>query len=134
MKIRKIPYVTIHPFLFAGLKRQDQMAFFKHGKPTLILKDIDVSHIKEVVSKALKVSVSEMEGSGRKHDFTLARQICMHIMYVRSKLTLKEIGGYFGNRDHSTVIYSNATLLDRLETDNNVRDLFKDIILKISNP
>lgn len=41
----------------------------------------------------------------RKRELAFARQISMYIIHCHSRVTLKDIGRFFSNRDHSTVLY-----------------------------
>lgn len=53
----------------------------------------------------LGVSYDAICGSGRARSLVLARQMMMDILKNVTDLSLAEIGGYVGGRDHATVMY-----------------------------
>jgi len=59
----------------------------------------------------LGVSYDAVCGSGRNRSLVLARMIMMAVLHGATKLSLAEIGGYVGGRDHATVMYG----IDRIE-------------------
>ena len=53
----------------------------------------------------------------------LARQITKH--------SLEEIGGFFGGRDHSTVIYGVEKIHRRVQEDPEVRAMLDELLAKL---
>ncbi|MEL7087628.1 MAG: helix-turn-helix domain-containing protein, partial [Planctomycetota bacterium] len=45
------------------------------------------------------------------------RQICMYLARKRTRFSLEEIGGYFGGRDHTTVMHSIEVVKGRIESE-----------------
>lgn len=73
----------------------------------------------------------------RKREVVLLRQCCMTFAYelCYPQPSLKTIGRYFGNRDHSTVIHAKQTVNDLLSHKSTERErileyetIFKEII------
>ena len=54
----------------------------------------------------LGVSYDAVCGAGRNRSLVLARMIMMRVLHGATKLSLSEIGGYVGGRDHATVMYA----------------------------
>ena len=54
----------------------------------------------------LGVSYDAVCGAGRNRALVLARQMMMAVLHGATKLSLSEIGGYVGGRDHATVMYA----------------------------
>jgi len=50
--------------------------------------------------------VQDITGERRTKQVALARQVAMYLMRVYLKLSLKEIGFHFGDRDHTTVMHA----------------------------
>ena len=46
-------------------------------------------------------------------------------------MSMEEIGSEFGNRDHSTVVYSLSEVGRKLETDKRMRETIEDIIKNV---
>jgi chromosomal replication initiator protein len=47
----------------------------------------------------------------------MPRQICMYLARTLTRHSLEEIGGYFGGRDHTTVMHANRTIETMREKD-----------------
>ena len=60
---------------------------------------------KEVCSR-FQIKPSQLKSSSRSQHLVQARNTAMYIARTELKLSLKEIGSFFGNRNHSTVLNS----------------------------
>jgi chromosomal replication initiator protein len=79
----------------------------------------------------MDVSEDQIRGKTRKREVVRARQIAMYFAKKHTEHSLKDIGLHFGGRDHSTVIYANNTVADRMENDDQFRDTVDQIGRKI---
>jgi chromosomal replication initiator protein len=70
-----------------------------------------------VVIEHYGVRLSDLQSKRRHRSITLPRQVCMFLARRRTNLSLQEIGGHFGGRDHTTVMHSIQTVQDRIEQD-----------------
>jgi len=68
-------------------------------------KALDIDKISNCVADYFKIPLGDIIGKSRKKEIALARHIAMFMTHKILKLTLEEIGHYFDNRDHSTVIH-----------------------------
>ncbi|MDP7321942.1 MAG: chromosomal replication initiator protein DnaA [Bacteriovoracaceae bacterium] len=68
-------------------------------------KVITVESITKSVANYFKLALGDIKGKSRKKEVALARHISMYMSHKILKKTLEEIGEYFDNRDHSTVIH-----------------------------
>ncbi|MFM8818690.1 MAG: helix-turn-helix domain-containing protein, partial [Phycisphaerales bacterium] len=56
--------------------------------------------------------------SKRRHkSVALPRQVCMWLARKHTRFSLEEIGGYFGGRDHTTVMHAVRTVGERRQKD-----------------
>ena len=98
---------------------------------TDILPSADV--IIEEVGKFYSIEDAALRGQGRTKETALARQIAMYLIRNMTKLSLKEIGKEFNNRDHTTVLHS----IDRIEglckTKPEIAEVVKDIRSNVNN-
>nr|WP_307909165.1 helix-turn-helix domain-containing protein [Mycoplasmopsis bovis] len=62
-----------------------------------------------------------MLGKSRRKDVVLARHIAIWIVKKQLDLSLEQIGKFFGNRDHSTII--NAVRKIEKETEQSDRNI-----------
>ena len=61
--------------------------------------------ILEVITAELKISLADLQGTSRRREISMARQIAMYLMRQHTSLSLPRIGDVFGGKDHTTVIY-----------------------------
>ena len=90
-------------------------------------KEISVENIKKLVADHFKVPLDKLQGKTRKRSVVIARQLSMYLAKNYTTNSLKSIGKNFGNRDHSTVIYSVQAVKDMMDTD----ILFKDTVAEL---
>jgi chromosomal replication initiator protein len=90
-------------------------------------KEISVENIKKLVADHFKVPLDKLQGKTRKRSVVVARQLSMYLAKNFTTNSLKSIGKNFGNRDHSTVIYSVQAVKDMMDTD----ILFKDTVAEL---
>ena len=82
----------------------------KHSKVTL-------QQIIDVVTNYYGVKLSDLQSRRRHKSVTEPRQICMWLTRKRTRFSLEEIGGYFGGRDHTTVMHSIRTVNNKCQKD-----------------
>jgi len=89
------------------------------GDPAISGKSTQISlqHIIDVVTSFYNVKLSDLQSKRRHKSIALPRQVCMWLARQETRYSLQEIGGYFGGRDHTTVMHSIKTIDDRLDTD-----------------
>ncbi|MCC6579361.1 MAG: chromosomal replication initiator protein DnaA, partial [Phycisphaeraceae bacterium] len=74
---------------------------------------ITLQHIIDAVTGFYNVKLSDLQSKRRHKSITEPRQVCMWLARKRTRFSLEEIGGYFGGRDHTTVMHSIRTVDDR---------------------
>jgi chromosomal replication initiator protein len=72
-----------------------------NNKKSITLKDIE-----GVVISHYNVSRSDIHSGNKSKNIALARQICMYLAKVLTESSYQEIGKYFGNKRHTTVIFA----------------------------
>lgn len=81
-----------------------------------------VGEIQSVVAAEFGVSVDAMLSASHAPEFSLPRQIGMHLTHVMTAAKLLKIGRQFGRRDHTTVIHA----LNRVSTLMADNDAFRE--------
>jgi chromosomal replication initiator protein len=89
--------------------------------------DVSVDAILEAVIARFDVRLGDLQGRSRSRSFTLPRQVCMYLIYAKTRHSLKEIGGYFGGRDHTTVLHACRTIKNLSERDPDFRSTLGDL-------
>lgn len=78
---------------------------------------VSVQAIMDVVAHGFGVKLSELQGRRRNRTIALARQVCMYLARHLTDLSLAEIGGFFGGRDHTTVLHGYHTITEKRDAD-----------------
>ncbi len=90
-----------------------------------------VERIVERVGSYFDVEPRKLQGQGRSPHALLPRQISMYLARRLTALSLREIGDYFGGRDHTTVLHACRKVEQALESDlhlsGTVRQLHADL-------
>ena len=89
---------------------------------------ITPERILAVVSDAFGVRPEAMCGRRRTHSVALPRQVAMYLMRQFTELSLAEVGGLFGGRDHTTVIYACEKIAARVALEPNFADKLNGLI------
>jgi len=61
-------------------------------------------------------------------DILRPRQICHYLGKNRTKKSLNDVGAYFGNKDHATVLNSSKRIQNFIDTEKEFRDYWNDIL------
>ena len=82
----------------------------RRGAPTL-------DDIGKAVTEYFGVKLSDLQSKRRTQSVAYPRQVAMYLARAATRHSLEEIGGFFGGRDHSTVLYAVEKISKRIETD-----------------
>jgi chromosomal replication initiator protein len=86
-------------------------------EPTARGREITIEDILGVVTTRYNVRLSDLQSKKRNRSIAFPRQICMFLARGLTRHSLEEIGGYFGGRDHTTVMHANKTIEQMRNTD-----------------
>ena len=104
-----------------------------------ILKDVikkkptEIEDIIKAVSAATKVKPSDIISKKRTKGISISRQIAIYLSREHTSKTYKEIGEYFGGRDHSTVINSISIVEKLILDDEQISKLVTKLSREIEN-
>ncbi|HEX8876218.1 MAG TPA: chromosomal replication initiator protein DnaA [Phycisphaerales bacterium] len=76
-----------------------------------------IQQIITAVTDYYRIRLSDLQSKRRPRSVTIPRQVCMFLARRMTKLSLEEIGGYFGGRDHTTVMHAVKAIDQRRESD-----------------
>lgn len=96
-------------------------------------KPIPITAIVEVVSKRFSVKIADLLGKKRSKSITHPRHVSMYLARQLTSQSLEEIGGYFGGRDHTTVLHANRMISRAAEDDPKVATMLEDIGREVRN-
>ena len=80
------------------------------GQPT-------IQQIIEAVTRYYDIKLSDLMSKRRHKSVALPRQVCMWLARKHTRFSLEEIGGYFGGRDHTTVMHAVRTVGSKAAAD-----------------
>jgi len=73
-------------------------------------KRITIQQILDAVTKYYNVRLADLQSKKRHKSIAFPRQVCMYLARRFTRYSLEEIGGYFGGRDHTTVLHAVRTV------------------------
>jgi chromosomal replication initiator protein len=80
------------------------------GQPT-------IQQIIEAVTRYYDIKLADLMSKRRHKSVALPRQVCMWLARKHTRFSLEEIGGYFGGRDHTTVMHAVRTVGSKSQAD-----------------
>lgn len=93
----------------------------RRGQPSM-------DDIIEVVTGHFGVRLSDLQSKKRTNQIAYPRQVAMYLARKITRHSLEEIGGFFGGRDHSTVLHA-VRKVDKLTVeDETSRDLLASLL------
>lgn len=67
---------------------------------------IKMSDVAKAVCEYFKIDIGRVRSASRQQALVQARQLAMYLIRDLTAAPLTQIGGYFGGRDHTTVLYA----------------------------
>jgi chromosomal replication initiator protein len=74
----------------------------------------------DAVTKYYNVRLSDLQSKKRHKSIAFPRQVCMFLARRHTRYSLEEIGGYFGGRDHTTVLHAVRTVDQDMKDDKEI--------------
>ncbi|MCH7870195.1 MAG: chromosomal replication initiator protein DnaA [Planctomycetes bacterium] len=79
-------------------------------------RQLQISDILDLVSSYYGIRRAELLGKKRTRSIVQPRHVGMYLARKMTPLSLEEIGGHFGGRDHSTVLHAERSVEELLKT------------------
>ena len=87
---------------------------------------LNIQGIIEAITIYFDLKLADLLSKRRNKSIALPRQIGMYLARKHTRFSLEEIGGYFGGRDHTTVMHAVRTIDQRRSSDAGLdRDLIR---------
>ncbi|MCB9914480.1 MAG: chromosomal replication initiator protein DnaA [Planctomycetes bacterium] len=93
----------------------------RRGQPTM-------DDIIQTVTAHFSVKLSDLQSKKRTNQVAYPRQIAMFLARKITRHSLEEIGGFFGGRDHSTVLHGVKKITTLMERDASTRELLSTFL------
>jgi len=93
---------------------------------------LSIEQLQETTAKYFNVTRRDLMSKSRRANIARARQMAMYLCREKTSSSLADIGLAFGNRDHSTVLYSISKIEGKLAADKEdtlkiIRDIEKNL-------
>lgn len=83
---------------------------------------VTVEAIQSAILKHYQIKMADLKGNSRVRKVALPRQIAMYLVRKYTPVGLKEIGSYFGGRDHATVSHAIHKIENDIESEPELRE------------
>lgn len=84
-------------------------------------RSVKMADIEQAVCECFGLEAEQLKSPARKRSVSQPRMIAMFLIRKHMRSAYSEIGGYFGGRNHSTVISAERTVNGWLETDSAIQ-------------
>ena len=78
---------------------------------------ITIQHILDEVTKYFSIKPADLQSKKRHKSIVFPRQVCMFLARKHTRYSLQEVGGYFGGRDHTTVLHAVRVIDEGMKKD-----------------
>lgn len=86
-----------------------------------------IESIQGAVAKHFHLKLHELKANTRAHNIALPRQISMYLIRKYTGLGYKEIGRFFGGKDHSTIMHGCKKIEIEMESNSLIREAVEAI-------
>ncbi len=93
----------------------------RRGQPTM-------DDIIRIVTAHFNIKLSDLQSRKRTNAIAYPRQVAMYLARKITRHSLEEIGGFFGGRDHSTVLYGVEKITKQLREDPRNREMIASLL------
>ena len=93
-----------------------------------------IDDILRVVTARYGVKLSDLQSRRRTNAVVVPRQVGMYLARRVTRMSLEEIGHYFGGRDHSTVLYAIEKIARVSREDEKTRTTVTELLLELQAP
>lgn len=98
-----------------------------------IYKRITPNTILESVAEYFNTEKQDLVKGKRNKTLVLPRQVAMYLIRELTELSLPEIGGFFGAKHHTTILYSYKKIKETIRTDKKMRLTINSLTQEIKN-
>jgi chromosomal replication initiator protein len=93
-----------------------------------------IDDILRAVTARYGVKLSDLQSKRRTNAIVVPRQVGMFLARRVTRMSLEEIGHYFGGRDHSTVLYAIDKIGRVSREDEELRRTLTELLLELQGP
>lgn len=121
----------VNPYIFPGLKlTQKEREELKNSQRSLRYK-MSKDEILQIIAQECAIDVEDIASKTRKTEVVNGRFIFCGVMKEYFGYSLKKIGEFVGNRDHTTIIHSIKTYKDRYKNEEHYKGMVDRVYNRI---
>ncbi|GEM_PF-942727 len=111
------------------MKRRVDLALVEEALADFLPKrrEVSIQRVMELVAKEFGIQTRDLQSRTRVKTIVLPRQIAMFLSRKHTGLSLVQVGGFFGGRDHATVMHSIKRVKRILEEEGDLTDRIHDL-------
>jgi len=94
------------------------------GQPTM-------DDVLRLVTAHYQVKVTELQSRRRTKAIAFPRQVAMYLARAITRHSLEEVGGFFGGRDHTTVLYAVDQIDKQMRADERFRSTVQNLLAQL---
>jgi chromosomal replication initiation ATPase DnaA len=83
---------------------------------------IPLNLITPFVAEFYGVSMANLKGHSRLQTLVIARHVCWYLARQHTRLSLLEVGKFFGGRDHTSIMHGVHRIAEQMKTDLTLND------------
>jgi chromosomal replication initiator protein len=91
-------------------------------------RSVTLKDIEDVVIKHYNASRNDIHSGNKSKNVALARQICMYLTKELTESSYQEIGRYFGNKRHTTVIFAINKIKEKMKSSAEFRSYTENLL------
>lgn len=136
--IRELEGALIRVFAFAVLTKQDVSV--ELAKKVLLRtrteqsqQPVDIARIVNCIERRYRCSIRDLRSGSRSRKISQVRHIAMYLSKKLTNKSLQEIGGYFGRKDHTTVLNAFNKVKDQSQKDLDFKHILATLEREIVN-
>jgi chromosomal replication initiator protein len=97
------------------------------------ISEISIDKIQRVVAEYFVVGANSMRAKKRTKQLAFPRQVAMYLARELTKTPLTEIGGFFGGRDHTTILHACNKVGKEMENNPQFKQIIENLINQIKS-
>ena len=133
--IRELEGALVRVLAYAKLiGKEVSVSLVKEVLKDMVLEDevrVTVELIQKKVADYYGIRLMDMKGKKRNRGIVYPRQIAMYLARDLTDYSLPEIGGFFGGRDHTTVLYACNRIGCELKKNKKTKGILEKLLVEI---
>ncbi|CAG1006428.1 Chromosomal replication initiator protein DnaA [Phycisphaerales bacterium] len=101
------------------------------GEPVVSAGEPTIQNIINVVTDFYAIRLADLQSKHRQRSIALPRQICMYLARRCTRHSLEEIGGFFGGRDHTTVMHAIRSVESKVAVEPEFDTVLRSLELRV---